>query len=289
MKKLLLISAAFAMLMSSCGNGKSGSAESANPEDMTRDSLIVALANQDSLLALMTDIQSGIDQIKALENILNTTSDLAGENSDRRQQIRNDIAAIQASIQQRSERLAELEKRLSQSNYNNSRMKDAIETLKSQIASQVEEINGLREDLAKANIQIDSLTQQVDTLSTTLAATNDEKIRAQEESTNLANELNTCYYAIGSKSELKEHNIIETGFLRKTKIMPADFEQGYFTVADKRTLTSIPLHSHKAKVLTNQPTDSYQIVDGTAGGKILNITDSDRFWNTSNYVVIQID
>ncbi len=289
MKKFFLISAAFAMLMSSCGNGKSGSSESANPEDMTRDSLIVALANQDSLLALMTDIQSGIDQIKALENILNTTDDLAGENSDRRQQIRNDIAAIQASIQQRSERLAELEKRLSQSNYNNSRMKEAIETLKAQIASQVNEINGLREDLAKANIQIDSLTQRVDTLNTTLAVTNNDKLRAQEESTNLANELNTCYYAIGSKGELKEHNIIETGFLRKTKIMPADFEQGYFTVADKRTLTSIPLHSHKAKVLTNQPADSYQIVETQSGGKTLNITDPKRFWNTSNYVVIQID
>lgn len=289
MNKLFLIPAAFAILLSSCGNGKNGSADTVRPEDMTRDSLIVALANQDSLLVLMTDIQSGIDQIKALENILNTTSDLAGENPDRRQQIRDDIAAIQASIQQRSQRLAELEKRLSQSNYNNSRMKEAIETLKAQIASQVDIINGLREDLAKANIQIDSLTHQVDTLNTTLAATNEEKIRAQEESTNLANELNTCYYAIGSKSELKEHNIIETGFLRKTKIMPADFEQGYFTVADKRTLRTIDLHSHKAKVLTNQPADSYEIVESQSGGKILKITDSDRFWNTSNYVVVQID
>lgn len=288
MKKILLISAVFAMLLSSCGNSKNGSAESVNPEDMTRDSLIVALANQDSLLVLMTDIQSGIDQIKALENILNT-SDLSGENPDRRQQIRDDIAAIQASIQQRSERLAELEKRLSQSNYNNARMKEAIETLKAQIASQIDVINGLREDLAKANIQIDSLTHQVDTLSTTLAATNEEKIRAQEESTNLANELNTCYYAIGSKSELKQHNIIETGFLRKTKIMPADFEQGYFTVADKRTLTSIMLHSSKAKVLTNQPADSYEIVDSQSGGKMLKITDPNRFWSTTNYVVIQID
>lgn len=288
MKKLLLFSAAFAILLSSCGNGKSGSADSVKPEDMTRDSLIVALANQDSLISLMTDIQSGIDQIKALENILNT-QDLSGENTDQRQKIRDDIAAIQASIQQRSARLAELEQRLSQSNYNNSRMKEAIETLKAQIASQVDEINGLRADLAKANIQIDSLTQQVDTLNSSLAITTDEKIRAQEESTNLANELNTCYYAIGSKSELKDHNIIETGFLRKTKIMPDDFEQGYFTVADKRTLSTIQLHSHKAKVLTNQPADSYRIDENASGGKVFVITDPARFWNTSNYVVIQID
>ena len=37
---------------------------------------------------------------------------------------------------------------------------------------------------------------------------------------------------------MKKYNIIETSFLRKTKIMEGDFEKSYFTKADKRTLSS---------------------------------------------------
>ncbi len=101
-------------------------------------------------------------------------------------------------------------------------------------------------------------------------------------------ELNLCYYAIGTKSELKENRIIETGFLRKTKIMKGDFDKSFFTVADKRTLTTIDLNSDKAEVLTNQPASSYVMGD-TNGHKVLRITNPAAFWSLSNYLVIKID
>ena len=105
----------------------------------------------------------------------------------------------------------------------------------------------------------------------------------------LTDELNTCYYAIGSKKELQDNNIIKTGFLRKTKIMQGDYEMSYFTAVDKRNLTQLPLHSKKAKVMTNQPADSYRIQDGNGGMKVLVITNPTKFWNASNFLVIQID
>jgi len=114
---------------------------------------------------------------------------------------------------------------------------------------------------------------------------------AQEESRQLTHEvnnLNTCYYVIGSKKELKAHKIIESGFLRKTKILEGDFEMSYFTKADRRTLNDIPLHSNKAELLTNHPKDSYELVDH-GGTKTLHILNANRFWEKSNFLVVKID
>ena len=102
------------------------------------------------------------------------------------------------------------------------------------------------------------------------------------------NNLNTCYYVIGSNKELKANKIIESGFLRKTKILQGDFEMSYFTKADRRTLNEIPLHSKKAQLMTNHPKDSYEIVDND-GVKTLHILNANRFWEKSNFLVVKID
>ena len=167
-------------------------------------------------------------------------------------------------------------------------MKKTIEALRSQIAMQEETIANLQAELAAANIKISDLNKDVDSLITRNAETTIEKKAAQEESIRLNNALNTCYYVIGSKSELKEHKIIESGFLRKTKVMESDYELSYFTRADKRTLNEIPLHSKKVKVLSKHPADSYQIVtDGDS--KTLVINNKTKFWELSNYLIIQIN
>ena len=91
-----------------------------------------------------------------------------------------------------------------------------------------------------------------------------------------------------SSKELKEHKILETGFLRKSKLLKGNFDQSFFTTADKRTLTVLNLHSKKAKVLTNPPSGSYEIIDNN-GQKALRILNPDSFWALSNYLVIEID
>lgn len=283
--------AASIVLLAACGDEKKVASTDDTSVDQlvqTRDSLQQVIANQDSLLSLINELGDGMEQIKMLENIL-SSENLQSETPDRRDKIRNDMADIQRTLNERRQRLAELEARLNKSNANNAHLRQAITSLKSQIAAQVTTIESLRKDLASANIYIDQLTQNVDSLNTTVANTIEEKNVVEQKNEELTNQLNTCYYVIGSKSELKAHDIIETGFLKKTKIMPEDFQRNYFTTADQRSLTSLPLHSKKAKVLTSQPSDSYQIVNDANGMKVLNITNPEKFWSTYKYLVIQID
>lgn len=286
MKKFISIFAIAMICLTACDNGKLKQAEEKNLQ--LDSSLQEAKANQDSLLVLLNDITDGMNQIKDLEKILSNTNDLSAESKTRKEQIKNDMAAIQQALQERRLRLTELENKLKNSQQYNSTLKKTIENLKAEISNQEATISTLRNDLAAAKIQVDQLTVRVDSLNSAVDSVIIEKQRAEEDVKIVTDELNVCYYAIGSKKELKEAKIIETGFLRKTKLLQADFQQTYFTTADKRKLNSIPTHAKKAKILTNMPEGSYRF-DSVDGLQMLNIIDPVKFWSLSNYLVIQVD
>lgn len=293
MKKLSIAAVALAAILSGCNGDKLRQAEDENAQ--LKGDLQETLATQDSLLMLVNDIQAGMNQIKDLEKIITTPSSLQNETPSRKEQIRNDIIAIQQTIRERQERLAQLESKLSKMGAENQTLRKTIDTLKAQIAEQTTELSTLTNQLAEANIKIEELTTtvtglntEVENLHNTVSEESEARAAAEAEAKKAEDELNTVFYAIGSKGELKQKDIIESGFLRKTKVMRGDFDSNYFTAADKRTLTEIPLHSKKAKVMTSQPADSYSIVDAD-GQKVLRITNPAKFWQTSNYLVIQID
>lgn len=289
MRKLTLFSVVMLLVAAmACDSGKLKEAEAQNAR--LDDSLKVALENQDSLFSLLNDITAGMDQIRSMEKILSSSADLNSETQSRREAIRNDMVVIQKALQSRRERLAELESKLAQSSSYNSTLKKTIENLKASLAEQTGTIESLRKDLAAAHIEIERLDSAIDSLNATVDTISAAKAASDQQLTNTTNELNKVYYVFGNKAELKDHNIIEGGgFLRKTKIMESDFDQSYFTVADRRNLLQIPLYSKKAKLLTKQPESSYQIVDDANGQKVLQITRPDEFWKLSNYLVIQTD
>ncbi|MDE6328164.1 MAG: hypothetical protein K2L91_06520 [Duncaniella sp.] len=280
----IIFTTVIASALSSC-NG--------NPEkeqqsllEISKHELVTALGERDQLLSLVKEVSEGLEQIKQLENMMSVASSLPNENTRRQAMILTDIASLKERIQQRKAKLRELEERLHNSTINNKELKETIEALRMQMDSQIEETESLRKQLIAANEHIGLLNSTVDSLNTTVYTVTDERNAAQENSTRLENELNTCYYVIASKSDLKKHNIIESGFLRKTKLMKGDFDKGCFVTGDKRTLTTLPLGTDKARILSNHPGSSYRMVDEN-NGKAIIITNPDEFWSLTNYLVIQ--
>ncbi len=287
MKKIVFAPLAALIVATGCtSKEKLEKAEQQSAELNTE--LQATLATQDSLFALINERSEGMNQIKDMEHII-ATPGLNGDTQSGRAELRNDMASIRQALQQRRERLAQLEENLKNSNGKNATLMKTIENLKQQISSQESEIAQLNSKLSAAGVEIASLGAKVDSLSSTVTAVTTEREEARQEATQLTDELNTCYFAIGTKKELQDNQIIQTGFLRKTKIMEGDFEKNYFTRADKRTLVSIPLHSKKAEVMTKQPKDTYEIVEGDQGQKILKILDPARFWELSNFLVVKVD
>ena len=96
--------------------------------------------------------------------------------------------------------------------------------------------------------------------------------------------MNTVWYAIGTKSELKEEKILRSGDV----LQEQDANLDYFTKADKRSLTTIPTNAKGAKLLTIHPEGSYRLERDKNKEYVLTITNPDKFWELSRYLVIQV-
>ena len=62
----------------------------------------------------------------------------------------------------------------------------------------------------------------------------------------------------------------------------------YFTKADMRELTTVNTYAKKAKLLTTHPSDSYKLEKDANKQYVLTITDANKFWSVSRYLVIQV-
>ena len=301
MRKILYFVAALVVMagissMSSCKKDKAEVAK-VNQDSIDNlaltDSLATIRAEKDTLAALMMEVSDGMNQILDMQNQM-SVENLNSDSPDKKIQLRNNILAIQQGIVEQKQRVAQLEKRLKKSTNYSDAMKKQIASLKQQLDHQESIINSLTAQLQAAHVTIKNLNTKVDSLNTENAhvtsAYNSASARAQEETqraNNLVNEMNVCYYVVGSKKELKRQKIIETGFLKKTRVMEGDFTQSYFTKADKRTLNRIALHSKKAEIMSRHPSGSY-VIEDEGGQKVLKITNPSRFWELSNYLVVKI-
>lgn len=288
--KFAFILAASAMLTACSGSDKQSQSTAADSSltDASRQELIEAINERDQLLALVNEINATTAEIKNLEHIVSINASQSEATQDA--QINSDLQAIQDALEQRRKKIEELERKLKSSNSSNTSLLATIDGLKSQLASQAVEIRDLSARLGAAQEQIEALDQTVAALTDSVQTVAAQRDAAQQQAYEQEQSANACYYVVATREELKSHNIIEDGgFLKKTKVMDGDFDKTFFITRDKRTLTQIPLHSTKAKVLTSyQPKDSYEIVD-VNGQKVLRILNPAKFWGVSNYLVVQVD
>lgn len=275
------------ILCAACSSGENKQ-DNTDLQEASRQELVTALEERDQLLSLVTDIAQCMDQIKQMEELISMSGVHSLEKPAQRNQVLNDLLVLQRTLQQRREALAELESRLLGSTLYTQEMTTTVEAMKAQIDNRSRELASLRKRLARANSQISELSLTVDSLSQSVAEANQSADEAREMSSQLSDELNTCYYAVGAHGELKRHKILETAFLRSPRLLKGDFDKDFFTVSDKRDLTLLHLHSRKAKLLTNHPADAFEIVD-VDGQKALRILDANRFWGMSNYLVVEVE
>ncbi len=256
--------------------------------EISKQELADAIEERDRLLSLVKEISAGMQQIRQLESVTLGKGGGAAEMSDDNRGVMSDLEAIKRTILQRRALLDEMETKLENSTINNKELHETLDALRMQIDSQMEEVEVLRRHLLRARSRIGDLHTSIDSLSIVVSEAEQELVAARDSSQKLEKHLNSCYYVVGTRQELKRYNIIDGGFLRKTQVLKGDFNSECFVQGDKRTLEMLPLNSRKAKLLTTHPESSYAIID-SSGMKYLKIEKPDLFWSLSNYLVVQVD
>jgi len=279
------------LLFTACNMG--GNKELKNQND----SLLMATLEKDrqmnELVSAIVEIDENLQAIKEKEQIisLNMASE-EGNDTRIEDQINQDIQLIYDLMIQNKERISELEEELKKSGTSDANLNKLVSRLNKQLKDKTLEIIKLNEmlenknyEIAELNFTVDGLQQAIDSLKSARAAS-EQKL---EETTE---QLNRAYYAFGTKKELKEHKIISTEGLPlvgKKKVLAENFSEEYFTAIDVREVDSIPLFKSKAKLLTNHPESSYTLEKNEEGALTLKITDQEKFWSVSKFLVVQVN
>ncbi len=285
--KYLLPSLAMFVFLVSCREASPAN-DSLSLMEASKQELVTALDERDQLLSLVKEMTLEMKEIRKLEDITSVAVAQSDEKSTRRTTILSDIKAVKETLMRRRNQLGVLEHQFKESGLYNEELIETIGALRGHIDYQTGEIDRLRAQLVAAGEQIEQLADKVDSLNVAVTEVESERDSARMESLLFENELNTCYYVAAGKSQLRTHNIIESGFLRRTKLMNGDFDQDFFAVRDKRNFEVLAVGSKKARVLTNHPEGSFRLRDDSSG-VYLEIIDKDRFWSLTNYLVVQTD
>jgi DNA repair exonuclease SbcCD ATPase subunit len=250
-----------------------------------------------SFMESFNEIEKNLAEIRERELNISLQSK-ENKNPNVQAQIKEDIRVINELIAENNKTIEDLNQQLSSTKNRNVELNRMMTRVKEQLTQQIEEKNNqialMQEDLERMNYTVSSLTSNLDTLknvNSQLAMLNEENEGIIEDKTNY---INTAYVALGTRKELKDENIIvnEGGFLGigRTEKLNGNFDESSFMKIDIREMTVIPIdvEAKKIELVTSHPADSYRI---NKSDKIesIEITQPEKFWNHSKYLVVRVN
>ena len=283
MKKLFIL-ALSVVTLASCDQFGKGSAEQAMRE---RDSLMQIINQRDDeldeIMGAINEVQEGFRRINEAEGRV-TIANGQPEGASTRSIITENMQYIQQAMQQNREMIAQLQDKLKKSNVNAKSLERTIQGLQEQLEAQGQRIQELEAQLAEKDILIAEQGDQIDNLSENVNSLTQENLQKSETMAAQDKDLHTAWFVFGTKAELKEQKILKDGDVLKT----ADFNKDYFTQCDIRVMKEIKLYSKSAQILTTHPAGSYTLQKDEKGEYVLRITEANKFWSVSKFLVIRV-
>lgn len=234
------------------------------------------------------DIETNLDSVKKHQSLITLSSRNKGEmSSNSKDRINEDIKMINELMDENKKKLAYLNEKLRQSDYKMSSLEKMISTLKAQLMSKDSELVDLNKQLLAVNANVVQLKSNIEELK----ASGEKQAQTISEKTN---QLNTAYYVVGTYKELKAKKVLDKdgGFLGMgaSEKIKSDFNQNAFTRIDITQTNNITIESKKADLITTHPAGSFKLDKNSK--KVyekLIITNPDKFWEASKYLVIVTD
>jgi uncharacterized coiled-coil protein SlyX len=248
------------------------------------------LTQRDSMLndwlATFDEIEGNIKVIKEKEKIITVNSSNAEVTKDRRHQILEDIQNINGLIEQNKKKIAQLNAQLKKSGNTITGLQTRIASLEESMKAYEGEIAELKTTLVNKDFEIGQLNGQMYALKDTLTL-KEEKISGQ------IDKLHQAFLISGTFKDLKEKGLLskEGGFigLGRKESLHEDFADSLFQEIDITQTTTIPVNSKNAKLVTEHPSGSYELIkENEKQIAYIAIKDPEEFWKISKYAVVEL-
>ena len=251
------------------------------------DQLVVRDSTLNDWLQTFDQVQQGLNTIKEKENLITVNSSSGVEFTQaRKEQIMQDISAINNLLEDNRKKLASLNAQMRNSGREIKGLKEMIATLEAKIIVSENEITAMKATLTEKDLEIGNLNVLASELQTTVAQQT-ETIGEQ------VSEMNTAWLATGTFKDLKEKGLVskEGGFLGlgRTETLTEDFIDSLFAQVDITEIKTIPVNSKEARLITEHPSGSYAMVQESENMiAYIEIKDPAQFWKISKYAVVEV-
>ncbi|WP_195715192.1 hypothetical protein [Ancylomarina sp. 16SWW S1-10-2] len=236
-------------------------------------------------VSTLNSIEENLEIIKEKEKIVAVASETPTKSQ--KQKIAKNIASINNLIEQNNAKIAELDKKLKSSWYQNSKLRKLTERLKADVAQKEADIAAMKEQIAQLDIKVEGLNSNVTKLNTAVTELTTENADQAKTISERTTSMNTAYYVVGSTSELKAKNVISTkgGIIgiASAKVLNENADTKEFKKIDITETTLIPVEGKKITMVTTHPANSYKFEEG----KGITITNADEFWKSSKFLVVK--
>ncbi len=264
--------------------------------EQQNDSLMVVAAEKESqmneMVSTLGEIEANLRIIKEKEKLIALKAgegDTQGTSAD---EINKDIRLIYDLMVQNKERIQSLDEQLRKAGIESSRLNRLVNSMNEKLREKDMELMKLNELLKNKDMEIDDMTYAMADMEIALDSLKTANQATLEALSSTKDDLYTAYYAIGTRSELKDKNIISReGFLffGRTLVLEEDFDKSYFTPVNILTTDTIPTYQTRAKVLSTHPDGSYILEKDENGFQQVIIKNKELFWSVSKYLVLQVN
>ncbi|MFV0468455.1 MAG: hypothetical protein ACK5MK_05955 [Dysgonomonas sp.] len=291
MKKLIFGCICCLAFFASCNNNKSAEEKALQARIDSLENLNKqSSGNLQEMTDLIDEVQDNFNQIKAAEKYLTVEANTQGEmNADSKTKVEQNFKMINDILRKNKESIAKLNKKMANDKGQFAALRSTIENLNKELQDRANTISELQVALAARDQEIAKLASDVKDLHTSVKELADANVAQSEKIKSQDKELNTAYYMFGTSGELKDAKIISGGFLVSSKLLKESVDKNKFIKIDIRNIKEIPVYAKKAKLLSDHPESSYSLVKDANGNQIVKITDYQKFWSLTPYLVIQVN
>lgn len=244
--------------------------------------------DMNEMLSILNDVEADFKAIRDAENylILNSSGEMS---QNKRELIKQNMQMVTETLKKNKEQIAELDKKLRNSNIQSEAFRKTINRLNSELDQKAIMIAALQEELAQKNVRIQELDDMVATLSEDVEGLANTSSMQSQKLSEQDKALHTAYYCFGTTKELKDQKILTGGGLfSKQRVLQSGFNKDYFISIDIREIKEIPLFTRKAKLKSNHPSGTFEFAEDEDGNLSLKIMDEKNFWSLGKYLVIEV-
>lgn len=269
-------------------------------EYITQSQAAVA-AQEQYITAAFEKIESNLARIRQKENMIqqNFTEPENYSGLSTEERIQHEIDFIDYLIEENNSLIASLNEQLKDKDGRLGQYERTVKDLKSKISTYQAEVdllvvqkNELQRSLDEVILEKNNLVARVDTLGRTITERNgvirnQEKMIAARDST-----MSIAYYVVDTYKSLRDKNVLtkEGGVLgiNRVKELVSDPDEKQFKKIDTREVTQIPIDAKRWEIVTGQDPASYDVQYRDDLAQSISITNPEKFWGKSKYLVIVV-